>query len=235
MNIGYELNYQHAYLIDVNPTGDPEWAYLGPGISEVSDDGEDTTVSKNYYSNGGVESTQVTAVNTSFAIKGDRLHGDKAQDYIVSKKYCAGNDRRTHLRQVNPDGEVVQWDGILTGIKGGSATGAAADNTAFECEFKAEGYPVIIEDGEASALPEEITVADISVAVGAKTNINPTVTPSDASGFCGYAVADNGVDICSVDALGNVKGLKAGETTIAVKCMAKPSVSAVVKVTVASS
>lgn len=84
-------------------------------------------------------------------------------------------------------------------------------------------------------LPETVTVAAVTVAVGGTAKIEPTVTPTDASGFCLFAVAESGRKVCRVDAEGNVHGLTAGETEVVVKCSAKPTVSAAVKVTVTGS
>lgn len=89
-----------------------------------------------------------------------------------------------------------------------------------------------IEPTAGTDLPEEVTVADVEVAVGATATIAPEVVPATASGWCFYAVAPSGRAVCEVDADGNVRGVTPGMTDITVKCAAKPSVNAKVKVTV---
>ena len=109
------------------------------------------------------------------------------------------------------------------------------DNVPFGCALKCEGDPLLVEEAAGTELPETVTVTAVTVAVGETAKIEPTVTPADASGFCLFAVAESGRKVCRVDAEGNVHGLEAGETEVVVKCSAKPTVSAAVKVTVTGS
>lgn len=233
MDIGFALNYQFAYLIDVDPRGEGDWAYMGPGIESFTNDRADTTVEKAYWDQGGSTSTNVTAVTSGWTVAGDRLVGDKAQDWIVSRAYLKSAERKTRIRQVAPDGEVLQWPCTLTDIKGAGADGNSPDNTPFGCAVKCEGDPVMVVPAAGTELPESVEVADVEVAVGDTAQIAPKVAPDNAAGFCLYAVAESGRDVCRVDAEGNVHGLAAGETEVTVKCSAKPTVNATVKVTVA--
>lgn len=233
MDMGFELNYQHVLLVDTDPRGEGNWAYAGPGIESIADNTADVVSTKSYYDMGGSESNNVTGVNPGVTITGDRLRGDKFQDWAVKLAHTKGDERKTRARQVSPAGEVIEWTSVtVTNIKGKSADGNANDNTPFSCELKFEGDPVLLEPEKGTLLPESVTVADVEVAVGAKAKISPAVTPEQASSWCLYAVAQNGRGIASVDAEGNVTGIAAGETTVTVKCAAKPSVNAQIKVTV---
>lgn len=233
MDIGFELNYQHVLLVDTDPRGEGDWAYAGPGIESIADNIADVVSTKSYYDMGGSESDNVTGVNSGVTITGDRLRGDKFQDWAVSLAHTKGDERKTRVRQVSPAGEIIEWPtATMKNIKGSSADGNANDNTPFSCEIKFEGDPVLIEPEKGVQLPETVTVADVEVAVGAKVKLSPSVTPEQASAWCLYAVAQNGRGIASVDAEGNVTGISAGETTVTVKCAAKPSVNAQAKVTV---
>ena len=98
MDLGFALNYQFVYLIDTNPTGTPDWAFLGPGVESFTNDRADTTVDKAYWDKGGATSTNVTAVTSGWTVAGDRLVGDKAQDYVVGLAYLKGSERKTKLR-----------------------------------------------------------------------------------------------------------------------------------------
>lgn len=233
MDLGYELNYQHVLLVDTDPRGGGDFAYVGPGIDNIADNTADVVSTKSYYDMGGSESDNVTGVNSGCTITGDRLRGDKFQDWAVGLARTKGDERKTRARQVSPSGEIVEWPVVtVKNIKGASADGGAPDNTPFSCELKFEGDPVLVRAAEGTALPETVTVSDVEVAVGSTAAISPTVSPDDASSWCLYAVDQGGRAIASVDAEGNVTGIAPGETTVTVKCAAKPAVNAQVKVTV---
>lgn len=232
MDLGFEINYQHTLLVDTNPGGEEDWAYAGPGIGSIADASAETVLEKAYWNTGGSTSKNVTGVNTGWTVSGDRLRGDKFQDYVAALKYEKGDARKTRVRQVNPDGEVLEWPVTISNIKGAGPDGESTGNVPFSCDISCEGDPVLVKQPAGIALPETVTVADVEVAVGASAAIEPAVTPLSASPWCLYAVAESGRDICRVDAEGNVRGLKAGETLVTVKCASRPSVNAQVKVTV---
>ena len=156
MDLGFALNYQFVYLIDTNPTGAEDWAFLGPGVESFTNDRADTTVDKAYWDKGGATSTNVTAVTSGWTVAGDRLVGDKAQDYIVGLTYLKGAERKTRVRQVGPDGEAVEWPCTIVEIKGAGADGNTPDNVPFGCSIKCEGDPVLVQQAAGSELPESV-------------------------------------------------------------------------------
>ncbi len=166
MDLGFALNYQFVYLIDTNPTGAEDWAFLGPGVESFTNDRADTTVDKAYWDKGGATSTNVTAVTSGWTVAGDRLIGDKAQDYIVGLTYLKGAERKTRVRQVGPDGEAVEWPCTIVEIKGAGADGNTPDNVPFGCSIKCEGDPVLVAQAAGAELPESVTVEDVEVGVG---------------------------------------------------------------------
>lgn len=97
----------------------------------------------------------------------------------------------------------------ITDVKGAGADGNTPDNVPFGCALKCEGDPLLVVEAAGTELPETVTVAAVTVAVGGTAKIEPTVTPTDASGFCLFAVAESGRKVCRVDAEGNVHGLTA--------------------------
>ena len=232
MDIGFEINYMHSMTIDTNPQGEEDWAYVGPGIDSIAWAGSDNLNEKAYWNMGGASSKNVTGVNVGWDVTGDRLRGDKAQDYVASLAYTKGSERKTRVRLTNPDGEVLEWPVVITNIKGHTPDGESTANVPFAFSVTCEGDPVQVSPAEGTDLPETVTVADVEVAVGTTAQITPTVTPSTASDWCFYAVNEAGREVCSVDAEGNVVGLKAGEAVITVKCATRPSVNAQAKVTV---
>ena len=163
MDLGFALNYQFVYLIDTNPTGAEDWAFLGPGVESFTNDRADTTVDKAYWDKGGATSTNVTAVTSGWTVAGDRLIGDKAQDYIVGLTYLKGAERKTRVRQVGPDGEAVEWPCTIVEIKGAGADGNTPDNVPFGCSIKCEGDPVLVQQAAGAELPESVTVEDVEV------------------------------------------------------------------------
>ena len=135
------------------------------------------------------------------------------------------------LHNVSLDEVLAATDGFNTNAGGGVVYDygneyiiKAEINTS---DTEALGQAVVRADENGT-----VTVADVEVAVGATAQITPTVTPSTASDWCFYAVNEAGREVCSVDAEGNVVGLKAGEAVITVKCATRPSVNAQAKVTV---
>ena len=44
VDIGFALNYQYANLLNITPEEDePTWAYMGPGIEDISPDRSEKT------------------------------------------------------------------------------------------------------------------------------------------------------------------------------------------------
>lgn len=227
MDIGFAPNYTNVYLIDTTPASEPTWAYVGPGISSVEPDDDEETDDTAYYDGGGVSSEDVTGVTLGYSISGNRRYGDAAQDYIVGLRGETGQGRVTHFRHVSPDGAAIEGECVVRDITIGG--GDANDKGDFEFGVTFRGRPIITEP-TASQLPESVSAQEVSVAVGETASVSPTVTPDTASGQCLFAVEDP--TIATVDGEGNVKGVKAGSTQLSVKCAAKPSFVAVVKVTV---
>lgn len=233
MDIGFLLNYQHVTLINVNPGGEPDWAWVGPGIETISAEKSETTSEKYYYDGGGNASKSVTGMAKEYTVEGDRLVGDKFQDWAATLEEAVGSSLETQMRKVNPTGQVIERDVTIHEIIANDPTGAANENSKFSCKLAANGDPRRVADGMATKLPEAVTAADVEVGVNETAEVKPTVTPEDASAWCLYAIDPAGRDIATVDAAGVVVGLKPGETTLTIKCAAKPSAAKQVKVTVA--
>lgn len=228
MDIGFAPNYTNLYLIDTTPTAPkPTWAYLGPGIATIEPDDEDQTDDKGYYDGGGAQAEDVTGVKLGYTVEGDRRYGDPAQDYIRNLRTQTGEARRTNLMHVEPDGNAYEGEVIVKDIKIGG--GDANDKGGLEFGMTFAKAPKITEPTK-TQMPEEVTLEDVTVAEGATVEAKPTVTPESASGWCVYAIKDH--DVARVDGMGNVTGVKQGETEMTVKCVAKPTVSKTVKVTV---
>ena len=78
---------------------------------------------------------------------------------------------------------------------------------------------------------QSISSSDVTISKAGETAaISTTVTPSNASSRCLFAVEDT--EIATVDADGIVTAKKEGTTRIAIKAAAKPAVNTVVTLTV---
>ena len=228
MDIGFASNYTNLHLIDTTPNGDERtWAYIGPGITSIETDNEDTTDDTAYYDGGGAASEDVTGVSLGYKIEGDRKFGDPAQDFIAGLVYETGEGRKTNYKRIAPDGRTVEGRVTVKDIV--AEGGEANDKNNFEATVKFDGLPTVGEPTK-TELPESVTLSAISVAAGNTTQASPTVTPATASAVCVYAVEDD--SIATVDAMGNVTGVRAGTTKITAKCIAKPSVNVTANVTV---
>lgn len=236
MDIGFALNYQHVVEVDVTPNGDKRtWAWVGPGISDISKDNDESTSEDAYYNNGGNAKTDVTGVAKKYSVEGHRLIGDPFQDYVASIEDGIGSERETSYRITDPTGKCIEAPCTVLDIAAEGPNGAANEKTSFSCTLARSGTPVVVTDAAGTLLPESVTVTqEVTVAANkSAAAIKASVLPEGASKRLLFAIEDTSIARVSMD--GVVTGLKAGETRLAVKCASKPSVSTVVKVTVSAS
>lgn len=236
MDIGFALNYQHVVEVDTTPNGDKRtWAWVGPGISDISKDNSESTSEDAYYNGGGNTETDVTGVNAKYSVEGHRLIGDPFQDYVASIEDGIGAARKTRYRVTDPTGRCIEAPCTVLDIAANGPNGAANEKASFKCSLSRSDVATVVTDAAGVLLPESVTVAqEVTVAANkSAAAIKPSVLPEGASTRCLFAIEDTAIARVSMD--GVVTGLKAGETRLAVKCAAKPSVSTVVKVTVSAS
>lgn len=236
MDIGFPLNCNYITEINITPrTGEPTWAWVGPGIRSMEPSKSETSEDKAYYDGGGSSETNITGLGRSSSITGDRLVGDDAQDYIASLDDCVGNELKTQARITSPDGRVIERDVTIHNIIGfNEPNGEANANAECTCDFSYNGSPRIIKEASGKQLPEEITLADgdITATIGTPLTLDAAVKPAEASQRLLYAVEDTSIARVSSD--GVVTGLKTGETQLSIKCAAKPAVGVVRKLVVAA-
>ena len=236
MDIGFALNYQHVVEVDTTPNVDTRtWAWVGPGISDISKDNNESTSEDAYYNGGGNTETDVTGVNAKYSVEGHRLIGAPFQDYVASIEDGIGAARKTRYRVTDPTGKCIEAPCTVLDIAANGPNGTANEKTSFKCSLSRSDVATVVTDAAGVLLPESVTVAqEVTVAANkSAAAIKPSVLPEGASTRCLFAIEDTAIARVSMD--GVVTGLKAGETRLAVKCAAKPSVSTVVKVTVSVS
>lgn len=231
VDIGFALNYQYANLINTTPEeSEPTWAYMGPGIEDISPDRSEKTDETEDYSTGGNTVTTVTGVTKSTSVSGKRIIGDPLQEYIASLEEVYGDERKTQYRIVSPTGEIIEEDVTIKDINMSGPNGSASDKQAISFSMARNDTPKIVKEANGNHLPAEITVEDVSVAVGKTVKVTPEVAPETSSDWCLYAIEDS--DIARVYADGTVEGVKAGKTRLGVRCAAKPSIRATIEVEV---
>lgn len=152
-------NYLNEHWIAlVKSTGDPEWQYLGNGITQVDFKPTDKKKTAAYYDGGGAEQTTVTGVTFSLDVTGDRAIGNTAQDLIADMDNKTGKARIVHFRRIeyilNDDGKLQAtraYDGEATVSDIQAGGGAADDNGSFKCTITFNTAPKVIKASESAA------------------------------------------------------------------------------------
>lgn len=228
MDIAFSQAYMNNYMIDITPeAAEPTWARVGAGISSVDPDGNEELDQQTYIDGEGLASTDVTGGQMILAFDGHRCIGDPAQDYIVSKKFTYGTNRKTRFRWINPEGDILNAKVTIANVKVGGGDANAKEPLSFEIHVN--GLPEYIA-GNKTEFPTSITASAVSVSVGEAASATVTVAPEHASDNVFFAVENT--DIATVAADGTVRGIAAGETELTVKSAVLPSVSNKVKITV---
>jgi len=234
VDIGFALNYMYVTLVNITPEeSTPTWAWVGPGITDLTNDRSEKTDENEDYSTGGNTETTVTGVTASTSVSGNRLIGDSFQDWLASIEECFGNERKTQRRVVSPTGEIIQDEITVKDIVASGPNGSASEKQAISCTFARNDTPQLVNEARGAHLPATVAAEDVTVVVGSTATVKPTVTPATASDWCLYAIEDT--SIARVTADGVVEGIAAGATRLAIKCAAKPSVRVTVDVTVTAS
>lgn len=232
--IGTAINYQYANLLNLTPhEEEPTWGFIGPNITTIDSEPNEEIKEQSDYASGGSTKSTVVGRTVKRTVTGTRLFGDPVQEYLASIENGKGIERETQYRVVYPDGAIIQTEVTLTNLNIGGPNGDSASDREISFEINDSDTPELIREPNGNNLPESVTVTDVSVAVGATSTISPTVTPTTASSWCLYA--SRNPEIATVTADGIVKGVKAGKTSITVKCASKPSVRTSVEVTVTAS
>lgn len=227
-DIGFALNYTNLYLIDTTPDGETHtWARLGRGINTVSNNDSDSTEDYTDYASDGNTETEVTGGSHGYTFEGDRDYNNAAQNYVAGLRFEKGEGRKTYLKHIAPNGASIVTDGVVANIVDGGGDANARGTFSFDFNF---GNDMEFDAGASTEVPKSVTATAVSVKVGATSAIAPNVEPTTASAACAYAVDDP--SIATVDDDGNVTGVKTGSANVSIKCMAKPTVKTVVKVTV---
>lgn len=232
MDIASAMNYMYLNEVDINPGGDsPEYAWVGPGISNFSPDKSETVEKEYLYDKLGDADTQVTGLEKDINVEGKRRLNDPFQNWAADREDATGDELCTTLRRTFPDGKVVECPVTIHEIKA-DQDGAPNEKAKFSCKISFNGSPETVVEPVGIAFPEKITATAVTVTVGETSDISATVTPEDANPRCVFATANHKVAAVTPD--GTVTGVAAGETYVTARCLSKPSVMTRVKVTVSA-
>jgi len=123
--------------------------------------------------NDGFADNEVTGMAPVYTLTGKRIVGNTAQDYLFSKKYALGSNRRSSLRitKVRSDGTYHTITCPCTFCNLVEIAGATTDGSNFSAELRLNGAPTLSET------MTELKVVSVAGTAG-KTLIyvNPALT-----------------------------------------------------------
>lgn len=136
-------NDEYRLFIDISPTSaQPVYAELGAGISDISKDTEENIQSPSLLGDGGFATSVTVGGQVIVRIKGVRIYGDAAQDFIFSDavRDCFRAARTSTARLIYPDGSELCGGCTLAKI---TQTGGSAGTTeGIYIELRFNGKPL---------------------------------------------------------------------------------------------
>lgn len=124
-------------------TGQPTFTAFGDGIENLAEQLNEVVYSGFFLSDKGYGNSEVTAMQPVFTFTGKRVVGDEVQDYIFSKKYALGAERKTILK-VTCNGITNQTFTVPVTISNMQEySGNTQDISAISFELRFNGKPVI--------------------------------------------------------------------------------------------
>lgn len=88
----------------------------------------------------GFADNETTGAAPEISVSGRRIVGDTAQDYVVSKQFALGDDRKTSVK-ITAEGYVITCDATIGDVT--SFGGSTLDVNTFACTLRLNGEPTI--------------------------------------------------------------------------------------------
>lgn len=144
---GLQLNAKRQLFIDVNggkslkdiSKADFEW--LADGIAGITPAMNETATQTAFYNMNGGSQDNITGKRMTLAITGNRVHGDKAQDFVASHYQDVGGDLVTLAAMRDVDGSIKVGAVTLTAIVPFGGNSNAYETFSFTISFNGKATP----------------------------------------------------------------------------------------------
>lgn len=93
-----------------------EWANVSEGIMTITPAANETDDTQSFWIDKGWSETDATGKRVTFAITGQRVVGDTAQDYVAARFLAMGDSLRTLVRWTDQNGNSITANCTLTAI-----------------------------------------------------------------------------------------------------------------------
>lgn len=123
--------------------------------------------------NNGFADNEVTGMAPVYTLTGKRIVGNTAQDFLFTKKYQIGSNRRSSIRitKVRSDGTYNSVTCPCTFCNLVEMAGASTDGSNFSAELRLNGAPTLSD-----TLPELKVVSVAGTAGKTLIYVNPALT-----------------------------------------------------------
>lgn len=118
------------------------WTYskLCKGIESMSFNSNEQNQQYFFLCGNGFAANETTGAAPEIQISGRRIAGDAAQDYIVSKQFALGADRKTSVKII-AEGKQIICDATIGEVI--SFGGNTLDVNSFSCLLRLNGQPPV--------------------------------------------------------------------------------------------
>ena len=108
-------HYLAAWTDDATKPAEDGYKWLASGITTMGNDTEDKTEDYNDYT--GIDTTDVTGVQTKWTPEGYVDYDDEAQMIVVEKRFATGDGRKVWHKWIDTDGTTYEGVARLLDIK----------------------------------------------------------------------------------------------------------------------
>lgn len=133
--------WQNTLEIGTSKTGGT-WTYspLCAGIESMEFTPNEQNQQYFFLCGQGFADNEATGAAPEISCSGRRIVGNTAQDYIVSKQFTLGDDRKTSVK-ITAEGFVITCDATIGDVT--SFGGSTLDVNNFACTLRLNGEPTI--------------------------------------------------------------------------------------------